>query len=46
VKERGQQRPVSVLEADPLVGELTLEHGEQVSKDEDLGVLVVVAAWQ
>jgi hypothetical protein len=46
VKCRGQQRPISVLEADPMVGELALEHGELVSKYQALGVLVVVAAWQ
>jgi hypothetical protein len=44
VKKRGQQRPVRALEADALVGELTLQYGELVSKHEDLGVLVVVAA--
>jgi len=46
VQEGGQQCPVGRLEPDPLGGELSLQYGELVAQYEDLGVLVVVAAWQ
>jgi hypothetical protein len=33
-------------ELDALVAELPLQHSELVPQDDDLGVLVVLAAWQ
>jgi hypothetical protein len=44
VEQGGQQRPVGGLEPDPLVAELALQHRELVTKHEDFGVLIVVAA--
>ncbi|MGC5020939.1 hypothetical protein [Micromonospora sp. DT47] len=43
-QQGGQQGPVGGLESDALVAELALQHGDLVAQDEDLGVLVVIAA--
>jgi hypothetical protein len=45
-RQGGQQGPFGGLESDALVAELALQHDDLVSQDEDLGVLVVIAAGQ
>jgi hypothetical protein len=44
VQQGGQQRPAGGVQPHALVAEVTLQHTKLVAQDEDLGVLVVVAA--
>ncbi|WP_158632282.1 hypothetical protein [Micromonospora sp. Llam0] len=43
-EQRGQPRPISRFEPGPLPAELALQYRELLPQDEDLGVLVAVAA--
>jgi hypothetical protein len=46
VQQRGQQRPVSGLEAHLPLAQLALQDHDLVTQRQDLDVLVVVAHWQ
>jgi hypothetical protein len=45
VQQGRQQGPIGRAELDALVAELPPQYGDLMTQHEDLGVLVVVAAW-